>query len=101
MVRNVESGERGRKKRVQEARRLRSGQNLAFEKLKAKLAQELAHFQLGPDRPFFMRCDANDSAIGDVLGQADPNKSLKAKTDIGKTTPGSCLFFRESCQAVK
>ena len=41
----------------------------AFEALKHKLAQELELFQLDPDRPFVMRCDASDFAIGAVLEQ--------------------------------
>ena len=65
----------------------------AFETLKGKLAQELELFQLDPDRPFVMRCDASDFAIGAVLEQAHPDEDRTAKIDIGTTRLVPVSFF--------
>ena len=39
----------------------------AFESLKHKLACDLELFQVNADRPFVLRCDASDFAIGAVF----------------------------------
>ena len=62
----------------------------AFEELKSKLAQQLELFQLDPDRPFVMRCDASDFAIGAVLEQAHPDEDRTAQIKIGKTGSAGC-----------
>ena len=41
----------------------------AFEKLKAALAQNLELYRVDPDKPFIMKTDASDKAIGAVLEQ--------------------------------
>jgi hypothetical protein len=41
----------------------------AFQGLKEALLEELVLFQADPDKPFILRADANDRAIGAVLEQ--------------------------------
>jgi len=64
-----------------------------FEALKAKLAKQLELFRLDPDRPFVMRCDASDFAIGAVLEQAHPDEVDTTHIDIGKTRLVPVSFF--------
>jgi putative transposase len=65
----------------------------AFECLKRQLAKELELFQLDPDRPFVMRCDASDFAIGAVLQQVHPDEERTAHVDIGKVRLVPVSFF--------
>ena len=44
-------------------------EKMAFEKLKEVLASRLELFWMDPDKPFVMRADASDRAIGAVLEQ--------------------------------
>jgi len=46
----------------------------AFEEVKAKLAASLELFQVDPDKPFRLRCDASDAAIGAELQQEREGK---------------------------
>ena len=50
----------------------------AFHKVKELAAGSLELYHANPDRPFAMRCDASDFAIGAVLEQRHPNASGKA-----------------------
>ena len=61
--------------------------------LKSKLAQQLELFQLDPDRPFVMRCDASGFAIGAVLEQAHPDEATVQDIEIGKTRLVPVSFF--------
>ena len=45
------------------------GAQQAFEKVKEALLQSLELFHLEPDKPFRMRTDASDYAVGGVLEQ--------------------------------
>ncbi len=65
----------------------------AFESLKHKLAQQLELFQLQPDKPFVMRCDASDFAIGAVLEQVHPDEDSTAQIDIDQTRLVPVSFF--------
>jgi acetyl esterase/lipase len=65
----------------------------AFARLKQKLAQQLELYQIDPDRPFVMRCDASGFAIGAVLEQAHPDEERTAQVDIGKTRLVPVGFF--------
>ena len=56
----------------------------AFEALKGKLAQELELFQLDPDRPFVMRCDASNFAIGAVVRQAHTDEDRRPGLTLGR-----------------
>jgi len=41
----------------------------SFDKLKHELAQELSLFQPDFEKPYILRCDASDFAVGAVLAQ--------------------------------
>ena len=58
-------GKKGSKKRLE----WRQAEIVAFEKLKELLAKRLELFIIDPDRPFVLRADASDRAIGAVLEQ--------------------------------
>lgn len=61
----------------------------AFEKVKAVLAQKLELFVVDPDKPFVLRTDASDKAIGAVLEQY-------RELTPGHTTLVPVAFFPES-----
>ena len=55
----------------------------AFETLKLGLANELELFRVDPDRPFVLRADSSDKAVGAVLEQElEINGEIKA-TPVG------------------
>jgi len=49
-------------------------ETLSFDNLKHALAQELTLFQTDLEKPYILRCDANDVAIGAVLAQVIDGK---------------------------
>jgi hypothetical protein len=65
----------------------------AFKSLKIKLSNDLELFQVDPDRPFVMRCDASNFSIGAVLDQAHPEDTGTGKIDIGHTRLVPVSFF--------
>ena len=54
----------------------------SFRKVKEAAAGSLVLFQVDPDKPFAMRCDASDFVIGSVLEQRHPNDKA-----IGRIQP--------------
>ena len=48
----------------------------AFEQLKAALSGDLEVFQLDPDKPYVLRTDASDWAIGAVLEQEQKGRMV-------------------------
>ena len=62
---NREDGKKGSTKRVT----WKDDEIRAFQRLKEALVEELVLFQADPDKPFILRADASDRAIGAVLEQ--------------------------------
>ena len=63
-------GRKGSKKKLEWT----DAEKAAFEELKRRLASELELFQIDPDQPFRLRCDASEEAIGAELQQARGEK---------------------------
>jgi hypothetical protein len=81
------------KKRSQKAIEWTPEDLQAFDLLNSKLAKYLELYQLDPDRPFILRCDASHYAIGAVLEQAHPDDVGGGPIDIGKTLLVPVSFF--------
>ena len=62
---NRQDGKKGSKLRL----KWTAEEKEAFQKLKGRLAEELELWQADLDRPFRLRCDASDFAIGAELAQ--------------------------------
>ena len=60
-----------------------------FEEIKEKLCSGLSLTRLDPDRPYILRTDASNFAIGAVLGQFPDEKRLPTREEVlaGKTVP--------------
>jgi hypothetical protein len=59
----------------------------AFQRIKEALCENLEVFQLDPDSPFVLRCDASDVAIGAVLEQERGDKWVPVGFLSRKLTP--------------
>ena len=56
----------------------------AFEKLKAELSKQLELFTVDPDKPFVLRTDASDRAIGAVLEQHRESPRGALQQEVGE-----------------
>ena len=67
-----------------------SDDKTAFENLKKALLSGLSLFQVEPDQPFQIRCDASHTAIGAVLEQERDQKWVPVCFFSRKLTPSQC-----------
>ena len=65
----------------------------AFNSLKLKLSRQLELYLVDPDRPFVLRTDASDYAIGAALEQQHPDKRWADVIKLGKTRLVPVSFY--------